>query len=442
MDVSKEADIKPKSKWYKAMRWIPTLYFAEGIPYAIVMTVAVVMYKRLGLDNESVALYTSWLYLPWVLKPFWSPIVDTLRTKRWWIVVMQCLIGVSMAGIAFTINGPSYVQWTLAFFWLLAFNSATHDIAADGFYMLALSTQEQALYVGIRSTFYRIALVSAQGLLIMFAGIMEIYTRQPKTAWAYTFALGALLFFLLFAYHLVVLPRVKKDDDRTPSLRGVVKQLGLTFATFFTKPGIITALAFMLLYRLPEALLTKICPMFLLDGYDKGGLGLSTSEIGLVQGTIGVIGLTLGGILGGILVMRNGLKRWLWPMVLSISLPNAVYIYMAYFQSESLTVIGSCVFVEQLGYGFGFTAYMMYLLYFSRGAFETAHYAFCTLFMALGMMLPGMGAGWLEEHIGYLNFFIVVMLLIPVTFLVSYFIKVDDDFGIKKANNDDTEEAQ
>ena len=415
-----------------AWRWIPSLYFAEGIPNVVVMTIAVVMYKRLGLDNESVALYTSWLYLPWVIKPFWSPIVEMWRTKRWWIVVMQLLIGASMAGVAFTLRVPDYIQWTLAFFWLMAFSSATHDIAADSFYMLQLSPHDQALFVGIRSTFYRVATIAGQGVLIMFAGVLEVYTRQPVKAWSLTFWVAAAMFFLLFLYHKLTLPHPSTDVCRPVNPREQLGNMGRTFLTFFTKPHIVPALAFMLLYRFPEALLTKICPLFLLDKTSDGGLELTTSQIGFVQGTVGVIGLTLGGILGGIAVARDGFKKWLWPMVMSISLPNAVYIVLAYFQPESIHWAGVCVFVEQFGYGFGFTAYMLYLIYFSQGASKTAHYAFCTGFMALGMMLPGMMAGWLQEQLGYLNFFIVVMLLVPLTFIVSALVKVDDNFGKKE----------
>lgn len=416
----------------RAWRWIPSLYFAEGIPNVVVMTIAVVMYKRLGLDNESVALYTSWLYLPWVIKPFWSPIVDMLRTKRWWIIVMQLLIGASMAGVAFTLQAPAGIQWSLAFFWLMAFSSATHDIAADGFYMIQLSAHDQALFVGIRSTFYRVATIAGQGLLIMFAGVMEVYTRQPAKAWTLTFWAAAAMFFALCIYHHFMLPRPNEAVFRGDTLWLQLKQMGMTFITFFTKPHIIAAIAFMLLYRFPEALLTKICPMFLLDKASEGGLGLTTSEIGFVQGTVGIIGLTLGGILGGMAIAKDGFKRWLWPMVMSISLPNVVYIILAYFQPDSLILAGICVFIEQFGYGFGFTAYMLYLIHFSQGPSQTAHYAFCTGLMALSMMLPGMAAGWLQEQIGYLNFFILVMLLVPITFVVSAFVRVEGDFGKKE----------
>ncbi len=413
--------------------WVPSLYFAEGIPYVIVMTVALVMYKRLGLSNTEVTLYTSWLYLPWVIKPLWSPVVDLFRTKRWWIIVMQLVIGASLAGVAFTLRMPSGIQWSLAFFWLMAFSSATHDIAADGFYMLELNEHDQSFYVGIRSTFYRFATIAGQGLLIMFAGVLEVYLKNPVRAWSFTFWVAAAVFLGLYLYHRLMLPR-PESDGRAGSLEVPFRSLGDPFRSFFSKPQIGVALAFMLLYRFPEALLTKVSPLFLLDRTSAGGLALSTNELGWVQGTVGVFGLLLGGVSGGIAVSSGGFRKWLWPMVMSISLPNAVYIVLAYFQPDSLLLVNLCVFIEQFGYGFGFTAYMLFLIYFSQGPTKTAHYAFCTGFMALSMMLPGMVAGWLQEHIGYLNFFIFVMALCPLTFVVAAMIKVDEQFGKERVS--------
>lgn len=408
--------------------WIPTLYTAEGIPYVIVMTVATVMYERMGLKAGEIALYTSWLYLPWVIKPFWSPVVDLLRTKRWWIITMQLLIGGALGGLAFSMQLPSFLQWSLAMLWLMAFSSATHDIAADGFYMLALTSQQQAFFVGIRSTFYRIAMIVGQGLLIMFAGALESRFR-PAQAWSVTFAVVAIFFVLMFFYHALFLPKAQTDQSRSrigmvDAFKGFIE----TFITFFKKPEIIPALLFILVYRLPEALLVKICPLFMLGQVDDGGLALTTGQLGWVQGTVGVVGLTLGGILGGLAAERGGLRRWLWPMVLSITLPDAVYIVLAYFQPDNLTWISACVFFEQFGYGFGFTAYMLYLIYFSRGESSTAHYAFCTGLMALGMMLPGMVAGYLQEAVGYLNFFIIAMVLCALTFVVAGMVKIEKDF--------------
>ena len=415
-----------------AWAWVPTLYFAEGLPYIAVMTLSLVMYKRMGISNTEVALYTGWLNLPWVIKPLWSPFIDLMRTKRWWIVAMQVLVGAGLAGIAFLIPADRFFQSTLAVFWLMAFASATHDIAADGFYMLGLSPHRQALFVGIRSTFYRIATIAGQGLLIMFAGYLEKSERGIPYAWSMTFLVMAGLFLALFVYHAFVLPRPDSDHPAANvSARGLLHEFLLTFRSFFQKEGIGVALLFMLLYRFPEAQLAKMSIPFLLDPVSEGGLGMTTEQIGFTQGTVGIIGLTIGGILGGIAVSRHGLKRWLWLMVWAISLPDLVYVYLSYFPETSLLWVNVCIFVEQFGYGFGFTAYMMYLIYFSRGAHSTAHYAFCTAFMALGMMLPGMAAGWLQEQLGYRMFFIWIMVCCAVTFAVTALLKIDPEFGKK-----------
>lgn len=409
--------------------WVPSLYLAEGLPNVIVLTVALIMFKRLGLDNAQSSFYVAWLYLPWVIKPFWSPFVEHFRTKRWWILAMQTIIAVSLAGVGLSIPTTAFMQWSLIFLWLIAFSSATHDIAADGFYMLQLSTHEQALYVGLRNTFYRIANVAGQGLLVFLAGNLEAVFGEPARAWSLTFIIAAALFFIITCYHWYMLPRPEKDVENGVSSQGV--GVITTIITFFKKPGIISALCFMLLYRFPEALLTPISKLFLIEPIEQGGLGLTTQEVGIISGTLGVIGLLLGGILGGIVIARDGFGKWKWPMVAAISIPNVVYVYMAYCIPENLYLIGTCIFVEQFGYGFGFTAYMLFLLYFAKGQSETAHYAFCTGFMALSMMLPGLFAGHLQDMLGYSTFFILVCLLCPVTYFVTKCIRVASGFGQK-----------
>lgn len=623
--MEKSSDTKKRSPW----AWIPTLYFAQGLPYVAVMTISVIMYKRLGISNTDIALYTSWLYLPWVIKPFWSPFIDMFKTKRWWTISMQWIIAFALAGIAFTIPTPFFFQLTLAVFWIMGFTSATHDIAADGFYMHALTEHEQSMYVGIRSTFYRVATVAGQGLLVILAGLIELNTglapanvnlvvapdysneivlpqfaSAPKSgemafefssdsimvgvsadaahkaaidsvktlafllneengftaaetkpdasqnkvvvddvpaesaftawvrdtfgqkreavatsdkteniavvavrlnqkpadddskvlitsykngdqsiklddkssrlvftaqnwdkpaylvfhidpkiksltnasfegtsgnisfAWVIVFVVLSAFFFAVSIYHSWALPKPKSDHaakDVTP--KTILKEFGETWATFFTRKSVgqtIAAIAFMLLYRLPEAQLVKLINPFLLDPVDKGGLGLTTGEVGLVYGTIGIIGLTIGGIIGGIVAAKGGLKKWLLPMAWSMSLTCLTFVYLSYFQTHSLLIINICVFIEQFGYGFGFTAYMLYLIYFSEGEHKTAHYAICTGFMALGMMLPGMAAGWLQETIGYQHFFVWTMICCIATILVCMIIKVDPKFGLKE----------
>ena len=420
----------PRSPW----TWIPSLYLAEGLPYVVVMTVSVVMYKNFGVSNTDIALYTSWLYLPWVVKPLWSPVVDILGTRRGWIWVMQLLIGAGLAGVALAIPVPHFFQWTLACFWLLAFNSATHDIAADGFYMLATTERQQAFFVGVRTLFYRVATIAGQGLLVMLAGTLQSRTGDVRAAWATAMGALAVLFVLFGLWHRLVLPR--PAADRVGAAREIphfVREFLSTFGSFFRKPRIAVLLLFLLLYRFGEAQLVKMVAPFLLDPRAAGGLGLTTTQVGWVYGTVGIAALTLGGILGGWVVARHGLKTWLWPMLLAIHLPDAIFIYLAYAQPASLALIQAGVAVEQFGYGFGFTAYVMYMIYIARGEHATAHYAICTGFMALGMMLPGMWSGWLQDLIGYRHFFAWVIVATVPSFLVVLWIPLEAGFGKKGA---------
>lgn len=412
--------------------WIPTLYFAEGLPYMAVMTISTVMYKCLGIGNTEIAFYTAWLYLPWVIKPFWSPFVDIIRSKRWWVLAMQWAIAIAMASIAFALPASGFFQATLALFWLMAFASATHDIAADGFYMLALTEHQQSLFVGIRSLFYRISMVVGQGALVVVAAFVSDAWARPKAGWIVVFGILAAFFALVASYHSFALLRPAADAMRSPRSRGeVLREFTETFVAFFRKPQVGVALTFMLLYRLPEAQLVKMITPFMLDPTASGGLGLTPDQVGLVYGTIGVIGLMLGGIVGGLAAARRGLRYWLHPMAWSMSLTCLTFVYLAVAQPSAIWEIYLCVFVEQLGYGFGFTAYMLYLIYFSAGRFKTAHYSICTGFMALGMMLPGMAAGWITDHFSYVAFFIWTMICCVATIGVCYLIHVDKNFGKK-----------
>ena len=423
--------------------WVPTLYFAEGVPYVAVMTISLIMYKRLGLSNTDITLYTSWLYLPWVIKPLWSPFVDMLRSKRWWIISMQVLVAAALGGVAFTIPGPWWLQGSLCFFWLMAFSSATHDIAADGFYMLGLDQHEQAYFVGIRSTFYRIATIFSSGLLVGLAGALQVMTRNIRYSWSLVFYLMAGLFIGLWLYHHWALPKPQEDGEKEKkTARDIINEFWQTLVTFFQKPQVWAGICFMLFYRMPEGLLAKVSALFLVDASHNGGLGLSDGEYGLVQGTVGVIGLTLGGILGGFAAARDGLKRWLWPMVLAITLPDLVYVYLSYVMPSDLLVINVCVFVEQFGYGFGFSAYMLYLIYYSQGEHKTSHYALCTAFMALSMMIPGLFAGALQEAVGYQTFFLIVIAACSLTYIVTAFLKIDPEFGKKKEEAEVVEEVE
>jgi PAT family beta-lactamase induction signal transducer AmpG len=410
--------------------WVPTLYVAEGLPYALALSVAVVLYKNLGLSNTAIAFYTGWLYLPWVIKPLWSPVVDALQTRRGWIGAMQFGLGAALAGVALTIPTTHFLQLTLAFFWLLAFASATHDVAADGFYLLALSEREQSLFSGVRNTFYRIAMIVAQGQLVVLAGKIHEWTGSFTTAWMLVFALVAAVFLVLAVYHRWRLPRPVGDlaGGAEPQQK-FSASFRETFATFFQKPKIVTLIVFMLLYRLGEAQLLPVAKFFLLDPRAQGGLALTDAQFGWIYGTIGVGALLLGGLLGGWVVARQGLKFWLWPMLLAIHLPDAVFIWLSCAQPGNLWAIGAGVAVEQFGYGFGFTAFMLYLIRVARGPHATAHYALCTGFMALGMMVPGMWSGWLQEHLGYPLFFAWVILATIPSFLVALKIPLEPEFG-------------
>ena len=411
--------------------WVPSLYFAEALPYMVVMALSTIMYTNMGLSNTELALYTSWLYLPWVIKPLWSPLVDSIRTKRWWIIAMQVLVGASLAGVALTLQTEWWLQLSLAFFWLMAFSSATHDIAADGFYIIGLTEKEQAFYVGWRSTFYRIGTIFCQGGLVVLAGVLQ-KGHSMSAAWAMTLVLAGLIMLALALWHSKVLKvskvsKVLKDSKDSKDFRvfKVFAPFIDTLRVFFSKKGVLPALLFMLLFRFPEAQLAKMAQPFMLRGMEEGGLGLSTETVGLAYGTIGVIALLAGGILGGWLVSRNGLRHWWWPMIAAISLPDAVYIYLAMAQPTSLWIIDTCVAVEQLGYGFGFTAYMLFLVYFSKGDRSTSVFSICTALQALGMMLPGMMAGYLADLWGFATFFWWVMGCCLVTVVVSAMVKVE-----------------
>ena len=417
----------------KGWSWVPSLYFAEGLPYAFVMIVSVVLYKKLNISNTEIALYTSWLYLPWVIKPLWSPFVDIIKTKRYWIVLTQLVIGASLAGVALTIPTTNALQYTLVFFWLMAFSSSTHDIAADGFYMLGLSSHDQSWFIGIRNTFYRFAILFGQGIIVIIAGQLENITDNLKLAWSLVFGILSGLFIILAAYHKWALPRPKNDQEEFNTAKeDIVKEYFEIIKAYFKKPQILLIVLFILLYRFGEAQLVKIAPLFMLDSYESGGLGLSTSEYGFIYGTLGIAMLTLGGIVGGFFIAKNGLKYWIIWMALAMKLPDLVYVYMAYSQPDNMTLIGILVSIEQFGYGFGFTAYLLYMMMISDGNHKTAHYAICTGIMALGMMIPGMFSGAILESVGYTSFFYWVMLsTIPGLILIK-FISIDSNFGLNE----------
>ena len=429
--------------------WIPTLYFAEGIPYFLVNNISVMMFTKMGVPNGQMALFTSLLYLPWTIKPFWSPFVDIIKTKRWWFIAMQILMTAAFVLLTITIPHPSpeliasgqtpisLFTVMLILFIIVAFASATHDIAADGFYMLALTSHEQAAFVGIRSTFYRLSSIFGQGVLLVVAGVLETKTGDIPLAWQLTLLFTSIIFALITLWHIFFTPKPASDrsslGDDAKSVGAILREFGRTFVTYFQKPGIWLAMIFMLVFRLPEAFLIKMINPFLVASNEVGGLGLATEQVGIVYGTIGILFLTIGGILGGWFASKVGLKKSMWWMAACMTLPCLTFVYLSMALPTSLVTISIALAIEQFGYGFGFTAYMLFMIYFSEGEFKTAHYAICTAFMALSMMIPGMFAGYIQEALGYVGFFWMVIACCAATLIITVFARraVDEDYGKK-----------
>jgi len=415
----------------RAWIWIPVLYFTQGLPFVLVVTVSVIMYKKLGISNADIGLYTSWLYLPWVIKPLWSPYVDLISTKRNWFLFMQLLVALALLGVGAFLPTNIFFVTTLACFWMAAFASATNDVASDGYYMIGLTQDKQSFFVGIRSTFYKLANVTGQGLLVILAGFLENYYGDNTKAWSVTMIAAALLMFFLTLTNFFATPKFESSEAIEKQ-----KPAGFfeVFRTFFSKKGMGIALAFVLFFRFGESQLVKMAAPFFLDSRSDGGLGYTTSEVGYIYGTIGVIMLTVGGILGGILISRDGLKKWMLPMVLSINIPNAFYAFLAITNTTNKFAVISTVVLEQFGYGFGIAGFMVFMIYIAEGASKTSHYALATGFMALGMMLPGLISGYVQEWLGYGGFFIwVVIGALPALFILK-FLKYPADYGKKGAS--------
>lgn len=405
--------------------YVPTLYFAEGLPYIIVNTVSVILYKRMGMSNEFIGL-TSILYLPWVLKMFWSPLVDIRKTRRYWIICTQFIMAVLFAVLALSIPTPLFLPLTLTLFVMIAVISATHDIAVDGYYMLALDRHQQAFYIGVRSLFYRLALLCGQGLLVVWAGTLEEQTGSIPLSWMLTMFIPAVVFSAACLFHQQSLPRPVEDFSAVANTQS--RNFTAAFTSYFTQPGIVRIVLFILLYRLGEAMLVKMAVPFMLDGPAAGGLGLSTKTVGYAYGTAGMLSLTVGGLAGGWLIARFGLKRCIWPMAIMLNAPDLVYMYMAVVQPEAwlVYVLVAC---EQFGYGLGFTAFSVYLMDISRAPYKTSHFAISTGLMALGMMAPGMLSGYLQQWLGYSVFFTLVLALTVPGMMMIFFVSFDGDNG-------------
>ena len=415
---------KDKNAWL----WVPILYFTQGLPYVIVVTLSVIMYKQLGLGNAEIGLYTSWLYLPWVLKPLWSPLVDLKWTKRKWFLSMQFVIALAFLGIGLSLKTDVLLTASLACFWMVAFASATNDIASDGYYMLALTEQKQSFFIGMRSTFFRLAMITGQGLIVILAGYLENTFGDNQKAWSITMVCTAVLMLLITLGNLFATPKVEPNQLEQKQTKTSFITI---FTSFFQKKGIWPSLAFILTYRLGESQLVKMASPFLLDSQAAGGLNYSTEAVGTIYGTVGIIMLSIGGILGGILISRDGLKKWMFPMILALNVPNVLYALLALTNTTHIAAVMGTVVIEQFGYGFGFAAFLVYLIYVADGLSKTSHYALATGFMALGMMLPGMLSGYIQEWLGYDGFFIwVVLAALPVLVIVRY-LDYPADFGKK-----------
>jgi PAT family beta-lactamase induction signal transducer AmpG len=431
--------------------WVPTLYFLEGIPYFLVNNISMVMFNQMGVPNGEMSFFTTLLYFPWALKFLWAPFVDLIKTKRWWFLTMQFLmLGLAAltilaiphpdpATIASMGTEVTLFTGVLIAFIIMAFASATHDIAADGFYMLALTPGVQAEMIGWRSVFYRLSNVFCNSALIAIPGIIYDWTKEQGNenmplAWQITMGITTVIFALMAIWHIFATPRPDTDKPYAgTTAKDIIAGFGQAFATYFKKPALWVAILFMLLYRLPEGFLMKMIYPFLLGSSADGGLGMTMQELGVVYGAIGVIFLLLGGILGGYYISKVGLKKSFWWMALAMTLPCLSFVYLSVFLPENMVNIAIAIAIEQFGYGFGFTAYMMYMMYFSDGEFKTSHYAICTSFMALSMILPGLVAGYIQEAIGYEKFFWMVICCSVATFFVTFLAwrRVDPKYGKK-----------
>jgi PAT family beta-lactamase induction signal transducer AmpG len=435
-----KTDNKP---WF----WIPLLNFASGLPYAVIISVSVIMYKNLGISNEDIGVYTSLLYLPWVIKPLWSPFIELNGTKRKWFLSMQLLISLAFLIVGFTIPANGFFMMTLAIFWVAAFASASNDIASDGFYLLVLPKEQQSFFLGIRSTFYRLSLLAGNGLIVLFAGYLEHKYGDNTKAWSYTMICVGLLMTFITLYNFIFTPKNEINAIENKDLHHD-QNIASIFVTFFQKKQIGVILAFILVFRLGESQLLKMLSPFLLDKKELGGMALDTESVGIIYGTLGILALTIGGILGGIAISKHGLTKWMLPMFLAMHLPILGFIALAHFQPQELFHLHlnlyffeinsplnlyTCITVilEQFGYGFGFTGFMMYLIHVAEGESKTAHYALATGFMALGMMLPGMLSGFIQQYLGYQNFFIWVLIATIPGLILSRFLIFPKDFGKK-----------
>jgi len=390
--------------------------FAEGMPYAVITTMSVALYSDLSLSNGQITLYTSLLSLPWSFKALWSPFIDIYRTKRWWMTTMQFLLFLCFTGGAAALLTPAWLPFSILALAVAALCSASYDIACDGFYMQVLSSEKQSFFVGVRSTAYRLSILFANGILLALTEpLMRLgspfpqYANDTFFAWSALFAGIALLMLLFNLLHRSILPC--PPNRKTHLSKTIIfNEFLSTLRHFFYKKDLAFMILFLLAYRLGEALLSKVTILFLKNDPATGGLGLNNEQYGIIYGIVGVSALMLGGILGGMYIARFSLSKSIIPMALMLNLPDLLYVWMAHTLPQNLWIISLSVAFEQFGYGFGLTAYMVYMLYSVKGKYATSHYAFLTCIMALGMNIPSLISGYLQEHLGYADFFTVTCL--------------------------------
>lgn len=410
---------KSANPWY----FVPSTYFAEGLPYVVVNTLVVVLYKKLNIPNDVIAFLTSWLFLPWTIKFLWGPVVDIVGTKRKWIIYTELAMAALAILASISLGTKYFLATSLTCFMIMAFLSATQDIAVDGFYMISMDDKKQAFFVGIRSFFYRLAMLFSSSVLIIYAGRLESMTNNVVLSWQTIIVIVALIMGLLFLYHTFVLPFPDADSSNK---KFNWHEFWDAIISFFKQDKIWLAIAFILLYRFGEAVLLKITPLFMLDSVANGGLGLPTADYGMIYGTVGLIFLILGNILGGFAIAKWGLKKCIWPMALLLNIPDLVYVYMAYHTNLSIGYVYVLVSLEQFGYGVGTTAFMYYLIQICGEKYKTTHFAVATSIMNVGLMIPGMFSGKLQMAVGYPKFFIIACLLTIPGMILIPFLKIKE----------------
>ncbi len=426
-----DANGKRTSPWW----WVPTTYICEGVPSAMAVTISTLIYKDLNVPNETIAFWTSWIAVPWAIKPLWSPVVDLYGTKRNWLRWTQVALGIAFAMLMLQITQTNFFYPSLLLWFGIVFISATHDIACDGTYLLGLNPSQQAWFSGIRSTFFRGGLLVGTAAMPYLVGKLQAAKYSNGESWSLAIASIACLFFFLSFWHSHVLPTPIGDRPSSPTKKESSTPFLEIFLSFFKQKKIVIILAFLLLYRLGESQLVKIAALFLKDPTTVGGIGLTNDQFGISYGTFGICGLLAGGLLSGILVSRDGFKKWILWMTIAINVPDLLYVYMAYYQPNDYFLITSFICIEQIGYGFGFTGYMIFMMSCAKGEYKAAHYAIATGFMTLGMLLPGMMSGYIQKFLGYPLFFVWVCIATIPGFLLIPFLPIDPEFGKRKKNN-------